>query len=102
MYERINLRVLQMIDKGLEEEARRVYPLRGLNSLNTVGYKEMFAYFDGYIPREEAIRQIQSNTRRYMRKQLTWFKKDMKITWFDPNDTEKITNFIDSFVGITD
>lgn len=102
MYERINLRVLQMIDKGLEEEARRVYPLRGLNSLNTVGYKEMFAYFDGYISREEAIRQIQSNTRRYMRKQLTWFKKDMKITWFDPNDTEKITNFIDSFVGITD
>lgn len=102
MYERINLRVLQMIDKGLEEEARRVYPLRGLNSLNTVGYKEMFAYFDGYIPREEAIRQIQSNTRRYMRKQLTWFKKDTEITWFDPNDTEKITNFIDSFVGITD
>ena len=102
MYERINLRVLQMIDKGLEEEARRVYPLRGLNSLNTVGYKEMFAYFDGYISREEAIRQIQSNTRRYMRKQLTWLKKDMKITWFDPNDTEKITNFIDSFVGITD
>lgn len=102
MYERINQRVLQMIDKGLEEEARRVYPLRGLNSLNTVGYKEMFAYFDGYIPREEAIRQIQSNTRRYMRKQLTWFKKDTEITWFDPNDTEKITNFIDSFVGITD
>ena len=102
MYERINKRVLQMIDKGLEEEARRVYPLRGLNSLNTVGYKELFAYFDGNIPREEAIRQIQSNTRRYMRKQLTWFKKDTEITWFDPNDTEKITNFIDSFVGITD
>lgn len=102
MYERINQRVLQMIDKGLEEEARRVYPLRELNSLNTVGYKELFAYFDGNIPREEAIRQIQSNTRRYMRKQLTWFKKDTEITWFDPNDTEKITNFIDSFVGITD
>ncbi|PXX19437.1 tRNA (adenosine(37)-N6)-dimethylallyltransferase MiaA [Hoylesella shahii] len=102
MYERINQRVLQMIDKGLEEEARRVYPLRGLNSLNTVGYKELFAYFDGNIPREEAIRQIQSNTRRYMRKQLTWFKKNTEITWFDPNDTEKITNFIDSFVGITD
>ena len=102
MYERINQRVLKMIDKGLEEEARRVYPLRELNSLNTVGYKELFAYFDGNIPREEAIRQIQSNTRRYMRKQLTWFKKDTEITWFDPNDTEKITNFIDSFVGITD
>ncbi len=87
MYERINQRVLQMIDKGLEEEARRVYPLRGLNSLNTVGYKELFAYFDGNIPREEAIRQIQSNTRRYMRKQLTCFKKDTEITWFDPNDT---------------
>ena len=102
MYNRINQRVLQMMANGLEEEARRVYPLRGLNSLNTVGYKELFAHFDGTIPLEEAVRQIQSNTRRYMRKQLTWFKKDPEIKWFHPDNTEEITNYIDSFVGITD
>lgn len=94
MYERINQRVLQMMDQGLEEEARRVYPLRELNSLNTVGYKELFAYFEGLISREEAIRQIQSNTRRYMRKQLTWFKKDPDIRWFTPDNIEDILNYI--------
>jgi len=73
-----------------------------VNSLNTVGYKELFAHFDGTIPLEEAVRQIQSNTRRYMRKQLTWFKKDPEIKWFHPDNTEEITNYIDSFVGITD
>ena len=72
LYARINARVLKMIDEGLEQEARAVFPLRHLNSLNTVGYKELFAYFDGLIPEEEAIRQIQSDTRQYMRKQLTW------------------------------
>ena len=102
MYNRINQRVLQMMANGLEEEARRVYPLRGLNSLNTVGYKELFAHFDGIIPLEGAVRQIQSNTRRYMRKQLTWFKKDPEIKWFHPDNTEEITNYIYSFVGITD
>ena len=102
MYDRINQRVVQMMANGLEQEARRVYPLRGLNSLNTVGYKELFSYFDGTIPLEEAIRQIQSNTRRYMRKQLTWFKKDPEITWFHPDNIEEITNYIDTFVGITD
>jgi len=73
-----------------------------VNSLNTVGYKELFSFFDGTIPLEEAIRQIQSNTRRYMRKQLTWFKKDPEITWFHPDNIEEITNYIDTFVGITD
>ncbi len=102
LYERINQRVLQMMANGLEQEARRVYPLRGLNSLNTVGYKELFAHFDGTIPLEEAVRQIQSNTRRYMRKQLTWFKKDPEITWFHPDNMEEITNYIDTFVGLTD
>ena len=102
MYDRINQRVLLMMANGLEQEARRVYPLRGLNSLNTVGYKELFSYFDGTIPLEEAIRQIQSNTRRYMRKQLTWFKKDPEITWFHPDNIEEIINYIDTFVGITD
>lgn len=94
LYERINQRVLQMMEQGLLEEAHSVYPLRGLNSLNTVGYKELFNYFDGKIPLEEAIRQIQSNTRRYMRKQLTWFKRDESIRWFHPDNIEEIINYI--------
>ena len=96
LYDRINRRVLKMMELGLEEEARKVYPRRELNALNTVGYKEMFAYMDGTIPREEAIRQIQSNTRRYMRKQLTWFKKDESIRWFSPDNIEDILNCIDN------
>ena len=96
LYERINARVLKMVEEGLEQEARDVFPLRHLNSLNTVGFKEMFAYFDGLIPREEAIRQIQSNTRQYMRKQLTWFKKDDAIQWFSPDNIEDILKYIDS------
>lgn len=95
LYDRINKRVIDMIEKGLEKEARAMYPRKGLNALNTVGYKEMFAYFDGLIAREEAIRQIQSNTRRYMRKQLTWFKKDMGVKWFSPDNVEDILNYID-------
>lgn len=98
LYERINQRVSLMMENGMEEEARNVYPKRGLNSLNTVGYKELFDYFDGNIPREEAIRQIQSNTRRYMRKQLTWFKKDGDIAWFHPDNIEEIINYIDKYV----
>ena len=98
LYERINQRVLLMMENGMEEEARNVYPKRGLNSLNTVGYKELFDYFDGNISREEAIRQIQSNTRRYMRKQLTWFKKDGDIAWFHPDNIKEIINYIDKYV----
>ncbi len=90
MYERINLRVEQMIDGGLEEEARKVYPFRHLNSLNTVGYKELFQYFDGTIDLKEAIRRIQSNTRRYMRKQVTWFRHDDEIRWYHPDDNINI------------
>jgi tRNA dimethylallyltransferase len=99
LYDRINHRVLDMMAQGLEDEARSVYPLRGLNSLNTVGYKEMFAYFDGTIDRDEAIRQIQSNSRRYMRKQLTWFKKDERIRWFSPDNIETILNYIGNTLG---
>lgn len=100
MYERINRRVIEMIEQGLEEEARKVYEQRSLNALNTVGYKELFSYFDGNISKEEAIRQIQSNTRRYMRKQLTWFKKDEQIKWFDPNNIEEIINYISASIQI--
>ena len=86
LYERINERVLQMVEKGLIEEAQRMLPNRNENALNTVGYKEMFKYFDGEIPVEEAIRQIQSHTREYARKQLTWYKKDPTVTWFNLSD----------------
>src|SRR5574344_1032899 len=94
LYERINKRVLEMIDEGMVEEARSVYPMRHLNSLNTVGYKELFDYFDNTIPLEEAIRRIQSNTRRYSRKQMTWFQRDEKIKWFAPSDIEEIIKYI--------
>ena len=76
LFDRINRRVLSMVDRGLEEEARRVYSLRHLNSLNTVGLKEMFAYFDGEMDRDTAIARIQKNTRVYAKKQLTWLKKE--------------------------
>lgn len=95
MYERINLRVLKMMDDGLEEEARKVYPLRHHNSLNTVGYKELFDFFDGTTDLEEAVRSIQSNTRRYMRKQETWFKRDKTIKWFAPTEIKEIIKYID-------
>lgn len=94
LYNRINCRVDYMMMQGLEEEARQVYPKRYLNSLNTVGYRELFDYFDGICTREEAIFKIKSNTRRYMRKQLTWFKKDEKIRWFSPDNIEEILNYI--------
>ncbi len=96
LYDRINRRVLQMMDEGLEEEARSVYPKRGLTSLRTVGYKEMFAYFDGEIDRDEAIRQIQSHSREYMRKQLTWFKRDTDIAWFHPDNIKEIIKYVDA------
>lgn len=95
LYERINNRVLKMMEEGLEDEARALYPLRGLNALNTVGYKELFAFFDGSINRAEAVRQIQSNSRRYMRKQLTWFKHDEQIRWFHPDNIKEIINYLD-------
>lgn len=98
LYERINLRVLQMMELGLEQEVRSMYTLRHLNALNTVGYKELFQHFDGGIPLEEAVRQIQSNTRRYMRKQLTWFKRDEEIRWFHPDKIKEILNYVDSFL----
>lgn len=95
MYERINNRVLKMMKQGMIEEAKAVYPQKGLNSLNTVGYKELFAYFDGDISLHDAILKIQSNTRQYMRKQVTWFKRDNEIKWFSPTNIEEIINYID-------
>lgn len=83
LFERINSRVDAMMDAGLLDEARRVYPLRHLNSLNTVGYKELFAYFDGTMTLDEAVARIKKNTRVYAKKQMTWFKHDTEIHWLD-------------------
>ncbi len=94
IYERINRRVDIMMEQGFLDEARRVYPLRHLNALNTVGYKELFAYLDGTWSLDEAIERIKGNTRRYARKQLTWYKKDPLVTWFSPDDKQLILNHI--------
>ena len=90
LYQRINQRVHQMIDHGLVNEAKAVYPYRHLNSLNTVGYKELFEHFDGHITLDEAIHKIQKNSRVYARKQLSWWKRDQEIRWFHPNQFEDI------------
>ena len=95
LYERINDRVLAMIEEGMVAEAQKVYPMRHYNSLNTVGYKELFEYIDGNISLDEAITKIQSNTRKYMRKQVTWFKRDQGIKWFNPSETKEIIKYID-------
>ena len=94
LYARINARVDTMMDSGLLEEARSLYPQRGLNALNTVGYKELFEHFDGKYPLDEAVSRIKGNTRRYARKQLTWFKRDASARWFSPNEKDSIMNFI--------
>ena len=87
LYDRINKRVDQMIAMGLEDEARKLMPYRHLNALNTVGYTELFAYFDGKITRNEAIEKIKQNTRRFAKRQLTWFRKDPEINWFEPSES---------------
>lgn len=89
LYDRINARVYDMIDNGLIEEAQRLYPLRHLNSLNTVGYKELFDYFDGKYDLNTAIEKIKQHSRNYARKQLSWFKRDKEIHWINLSD-EKI------------
>ena len=96
LYNRINARVLQMFDEGLVDEALAVYDKRGLNSLNTVGYKETFEYLDGLITIYQCIFNIQSNSRRYCRKQQTWFKRDKNIMWFHPDNIKEIINYIDN------
>ena len=101
LYDRINRRVDQMIADGLVDEARRVYPFRRLNSLNTVGYKELFNYFDGEWTLDFAIEKIKRNSRVYARKQMTWFKRDPEITWFHPEQETDILDFIRENVDVT-
>ncbi len=93
LFDRINRRVVKMIDSGLEEEARKVYPMRHLNSLNTVGYKELFAWMDGTMDYDTAVARIQKNTRVYAKKQLTWYAKDPSVQWFLPTDYDKILSY---------
>lgn len=94
LYHRINQRVDQMMKDGLEEEAKSNYQFRHLNSLNTVGYKELFSFFDGDISKEKAIELIKRNSRHYARKQLTWLRKDKQINWFEPNQQKELIQFI--------
>jgi len=96
LYSRIDNRVDIMIEKGLESEAASLARYRGLNALNTVGYREMFSWFDGLITREQAVSLIKRNTRRYARKQLTWWKRDSEITWFDASEGGRIASWIES------
>ena len=96
LYDRINRRVDIMIEEGLPEEARSVYPYRTLNSLNTVGYKEMFNYLDGTWELPFAIEKIKQNSRIYSRKQMTWFKRDEEIQWFHPEQETEILDYINT------
>lgn len=94
LYDRINLRVELMIKAGLEEEARQLYPFKSLQSLNTVGYKEFFDYFEGKTTRDETIDLIQQNSRRYAKRQITWFKRNENVKWLEYSNNEKMTEFI--------
>lgn len=100
LYARIDKRVQEMISSGLVEEARSVYPMRKLNSLQTVGYRELFGYFDGEYDLNRAIELIQQNTRHYAKRQMTWFRRDKEIQWLNANDTyEKNSTIIDALLS---
>ena len=94
LYQRINDRVDDMINSGLEEEASGLHTYRHLNALNTVGYKELFEYFDGQVNLEKAIELIKRNSRRYAKRQVTWWSRDKGIEWFGPGSTGEILRFI--------
>ena len=97
LYNRINRRVDSMMEQGLLKEAEEMLPYRQANALNTVGYKELFSYFDGIWELEEAVERIKGNTRRYARKQLTWFKRDQQMKWFHPDEQEQIMKYISEY-----
>lgn len=90
LFERIHQRTDKMMEHGLLEEAKRLAPFRRLNALNTVGYKELFRYLDGTINLEQAVTDIKTNTRRYAKRQMTWFKKDTEFTWYHPSQLHEI------------
>lgn len=94
LYERINKRVDRMLEAGLEEEVKRLLPYRNKNSMQTVGYREFIRYFDGELSRDEAIEEIKKNTRRYAKRQLTWFRRDEEIRWFRPEELDKMITYL--------
>ena len=96
LHNKINNRVDQMVAHGLEKEARNLFHLRDLSSMNTVGYRELFDYFDGIITKDQAIELIKRNSRRYARKQITWFRNDPDVKWFEPDGFEKIKSYIEA------
>lgn len=96
LFNRINQRMDLMIDAGLFEEAKSLEPHKSHNALQTVGYSEIFAFFDGEYDREEAIRLLKRNSRRYAKRQLTWFKKDKEVKWYEPNQLEEVIRLIDA------
>lgn len=100
LYQRINSRVDNMMEQGLLKEAEHFYNKRMTNALNTVGYKELFDYMDGRWSLEEAVERIKGNTRRYARKQLTWFKRDKDMRWFHPDEKQEILNYITQYETI--
>ncbi len=100
LYNRINKRVDKMIDTGLEKEAKEFYPYKHLNSLNTVGYKELFEYFDGNISFEQAVELIKRNSRRYAKRQLSWFRRDKNRVWFHPEQLDDILKYINTNILI--
>lgn len=93
LYERINARVEEMMDEGLLAEAEKFYPYKNLNTLNTVGYKELYDYMDGKCTLEKAVEWIKRDTRHYAKKQLSWFNRDKEIEWFHPDQQEEIISF---------
>jgi len=94
LYDRINRRVDQMIADGLVDEVKSLIPFKKYNALNTVGYSELFDYLDGELSLEDAVSAIKQNTRRFAKRQLTWFRRDEEINWFEPNEKEKIINLV--------
>ena len=94
LYRRIEKRVDQMLENGLVAEARALFPLREYNALQTVGYRELFQHFEGNINLEEAVAEIKKNTRRYAKRQLTWFRNDPEVHWFPPDDFASVQNFL--------
>lgn len=99
IYERINRRVDLMVEKGLLDEAKKLYPNKELNALQTVGYKELFSFFEEKVTKDEAIQEIKKNTRRFAKRQLTWFNKDASIYWFDfETDTDNILKKIEDVI----
>ena len=100
LYQRINSRVDRMMASGLEEEAQILYAKQHYNALQTVGYQELFEYIDGFYDKKEAVEKIKQNTRRYAKRQLTWFRKQEDINWFQPEEKKQIFAFVSEKLGL--